>query len=50
MAKRRASNSRLVYSTDSGRLCPGCQRPKDQCVCARESQAPEGDGVVRGLN
>lgn len=47
MAKRRASNSRLVYSTDSGRLCPQCQRPKAQCVCARESQAPEGDGVVR---
>lgn len=36
----------LVYSTESGRLCDGCEQPIDQCRC-KASQAPEGDGVVR---
>ncbi len=36
----------LVYSTETGQLCPGCENPKDQCSC-KASQAPESDGVVR---
>jgi translation initiation factor 1 len=36
----------LVYSTETGQLCPGCQNPKDQCACS-DSQAPEGDGILR---
>lgn len=36
----------LVYSTDGGTMCPGCLRPKDQCVC-RDRSRPRGDGVVR---
>lgn len=36
----------LVYSTETGQLCPGCENPKDQCNC-KSSQAPESDGVVR---
>ena len=47
MNQRRTSNSRLVYSTDSGRLCPACQRPRAQCVCKRSSAAPVGDGAVK---
>jgi len=43
MSKR--TNS-LVYSTDTGRICPECEKPVDQCVCKSES-APEGDGIVR---
>jgi translation initiation factor 1 len=36
----------LVYSTDSGRHCPACERPVEACVC-RQSAVPVGDGIVR---
>ena len=38
---------RLVYSSDQGRLCPGCGEPVTSCKCAGVAQAPAGDGVVR---
>lgn len=37
----------LVYSTDQGRHCPQCNRPKTECICKQTSVAPKGDGVVR---
>jgi translation initiation factor 1 len=37
----------LVYSTDSGRMCPGCRKPLAQCVCGQARPVPAGDGVVR---
>jgi translation initiation factor 1 len=37
----------LVYSTDSGRMCPACRQPVAQCVCSLKKAAPAGDGVVR---
>ena len=37
----------LVYSTDSGRMCPACRRPVADCVCGQPAAAPAGDGVVR---
>lgn len=37
----------LVYSTDHGRICPGCGKPKAGCVCRRQPAVPKGDGVVR---
>lgn len=36
----------LVYSTDSGRMCPDCRQPVAQCTC-KQPVAPSGDGVVR---
>ena len=42
----RDAGSRLVYSTDGGRTCPGCRRPVGLCACGK-SAAPAGDGVVR---
>lgn len=39
-------NNRLVYSTDSGRLCPNCEQAVDSCICDNE-YIPEGDGIVR---
>jgi translation initiation factor 1 len=36
----------LVYSTEGGRMCPGCRQPLPQCVC-RQLTRPAGDGVVR---
>lgn len=37
----------LVYSTESGRLCPGCGEPKTECRCKTEESIPSGDGIVR---
>lgn len=36
----------LVYSTDSGRICPGCRQPMAACVCGKKV-IPAGDGIVR---
>ena len=37
----------LVYSTESGRMCPACRQPIAQCTCRAPALAPAGDGVVR---
>lgn len=47
MGKRKKSDSRIVYSTDGGRLCPQCQRPLADCVCGDARPAYTGDGIVR---
>ena len=40
--------SRLVYSTDTGRVCPDCAKPMTACVCKAVRKAvPAGDGIVR---
>lgn len=44
MRKRRGG---LVYSTDQGRICPGCRRPEVQCACRDTSRARSGSGSVR---
>lgn len=42
-----SSNTRLVYSTDTGRICPDCGQPRTACVCKQRVVLPAGDGVVR---
>ena len=39
----------LVYSTDSGRMCPQCRRPLAECHCksSQQTKAAPGDGIVR---
>jgi len=37
----------LVYSTDTGRTCPGCGHPTKECCCSKEKSRQQGDGVVR---
>ena len=37
----------LVYSTDTGRTCPGCGHPAKQCCCSNEKIRQQGQGVVR---
>ncbi len=40
----------LVYSTDSGRMCPVCRHAIAACTCAQTRAAaatPTGDGVLR---
>lgn len=43
-----SSTGGLVYSTESGRMCPECRKPLAQCLCQQAAQAvPAGDGVAR---
>jgi len=37
----------LVYSTDSGRMCPACRKAVALCDCARPAPARTADGTVR---
>lgn len=36
----------LVFSTEQGRMCPGCSQPVAECQCKNTAPAT-GDGVVR---
>ncbi len=47
-------NSRLVYSTESGRICPRCSQPRKKCRCKKRTRkahpAKAGypqDGIIR---
>jgi translation initiation factor 1 len=43
-----AARSSLVYSTDTGRMCPVCSQPTAQCACKANAAArPAGDGIAR---
>ena len=44
--KPKLSENRTVYSTEQGRICPGCGNPINQCTC-RKQTSPSGDGNVR---
>ena len=41
-----SSSSGLVYSTESGRMCPDCRQPLSSCAC-KAKPVVLGDGVVR---
>jgi translation initiation factor 1 len=45
--KQRIPTGGLVYSTDSGRMCPTCRQPIDTCTCKAAAAKPAGDGNVR---
>lgn len=46
--KTRTSQGGLVYSTESGRMCPACRKPIAQCVCrSAKAPGPPSDGIVR---
>ncbi|MEX0619587.1 MAG: stress response translation initiation inhibitor YciH [Pseudohongiellaceae bacterium] len=40
-------NSRPVYSSETGRLCPACSRPIANCACKRTSTGAASDGIIR---
>jgi translation initiation factor 1 len=42
-----SDNLGIVFSTEHGRMCPGCDKPTDQCVCSQNAQVYTGDGIVR---
>lgn len=46
------NDTRLVYSTESGRICPSCGRPTGKCTCKKKKAVKiqsvyTYDGVVR---
>jgi len=41
------SNTRLVYSTEPGRICPRCNRSVSECKCQSPKAAIPRDGIVR---
>jgi translation initiation factor 1 len=46
--KAKNKGSVLVYSTDFGKMCPGCNKPIAKCGCQKkQSQTIPSDGIVR---
>ena len=45
--KEEKLNSGIVYSTEHGRICPGCGEPIAKCRCRKKEPASQGDGMVR---
>ena len=45
------NNSRLVYSTESGKICPSCQNPVSKCKCKKKKSRSQTnikiDGIIR---
>jgi translation initiation factor 1 len=45
------NNSRLVYSTESGKICPTCQKPVSKCTCKKKKSKSQPniklDGIIR---
>lgn len=38
----------LVYSTETGRMCPDCRKPLGDCACKAAAKAqPAGDGNIK---
>lgn len=45
--KQHKKTGGLVYSTESGRICPQCRQPATECRCRRHTPAQNCDGIVR---
>lgn len=47
--KDKLMSAGLVYSTESGRMCPDCRQAVNACMCKANARAAvvPGDGVVR---
>ena len=45
------TNTRLVYSTETGRICPKCRKPVSVCTCKKKRPEPptqfKSDGTIR---
>jgi len=44
-------NSRLVYSTETGKICPLCQKSISECICKKKKLRSQTnikyDGIIR---
>lgn len=45
--KRGNREKSVVYSTEYGRMCPDCGRPKPQCICKSRESTLIPDGSIR---
>ena len=45
--KAKLLSAGLVYSTESGRMCPDCRQPVAACQCSAVKARPATDGIVR---
>ncbi len=43
----RRDDSRTVYTTEAGRICPNCNMPVASCRCTKLVPRQSGDGIVR---
>jgi translation initiation factor 1 len=47
----RKDNSRLVFSTETGRICSSCQKPVSECACKKKKLRSQTnikyDGIIR---
>jgi translation initiation factor 1 len=45
------NDSRLVYSTETGPVCPKCSRPQAKCICKKakpkSARREPSDGIIR---
>ena len=47
MKKSDSADTVLVWSSEKGRICPGCGKAIASCTCRKKGARPAGDGVVR---
>lgn len=47
MKKSDSSDTVLVWSSEKGRICPGCGKAVSSCICGKQKMLPVGDGIVR---
>lgn len=43
------NDSRLIYSTDKGSICPDCSQPVEECICRKikREALPDASGKVK---
>jgi len=45
--KTQNKDTGLVYSTEFGKMCPGCNEPAAKCICQKQQSSPKSDGIIR---
>lgn len=45
---RKTDSGGLVYSTETGRMCPSCRKPVAACICRKPSQTGATQGPDTG--
>lgn len=44
---KKKSKSQMVYSTETGRICPSCGNSINNCTCGKQKDFESSDGIVR---
>ena len=42
------NNTRLVYSTEKGKICPSCQKPINECTCKKKKSRSQPNIKIDG--